>query len=63
MYLHGLFSSDGFRSAILSEMRNYSSQNPYNDGVEATLDALADHLEKHIDVDKLLALSEHIGGT
>ena len=29
----------------------------YEAEIEATLDALADHLEKHIDCDALLALS------
>jgi len=55
-YLHGLFASDAFRSAWLAGLR------PGRDGglawepeVERTLDALAAHLEAHLDLDRLLA--------
>ena len=57
-YLHGMFSHDGFRSAWLRRMGGAASTLHYAQEVDATLDALAMHLEKHLDVAELLALSE-----
>lgn len=56
-YLHGMFRDDGFRAAWLAEAGTEASGLAYADGVEATLDALADHLETHLDVDGLLSLA------
>lgn len=56
-YLHGLFSSDAFRSAFMAEIGAPVQPTAYDAGVEATLDALAQHLETHLDVDRLLALA------
>lgn len=55
-YLHGLFAADGFRAAFLSELGAVSNLT-YDADVEATLDALARHLEQHMDLDRLLALA------
>jgi adenosylcobyric acid synthase len=57
-YLHGLFASDAFRSAFIAGLGAAPSGLSYGAGVEATLDALADHLEAHADVSGLLALAE-----
>ncbi|MBO9444532.1 cobyric acid synthase [Ruegeria sp. R14_0] len=56
-YLHGIFSSDTFRASYLSQL-GVQSNLSYEDGVEDTLDALADHLERTMDLDHLLALAE-----
>ncbi|WP_170770256.1 cobyric acid synthase [Ruegeria lacuscaerulensis] len=56
-YLHGIFSSDAFRARYLSELGAVSEIN-YEDGVDETLDALADHLEQHMDLDQLLELAQ-----
>jgi adenosylcobyric acid synthase len=56
-YLHGLFASDSFRSAYLARLGVVTSDARYRDRIEATLDALADHLEAHLDVDGLLTLA------
>ena len=56
-YLHGLFTSDSFRSAYLSRLGAVTPDTCYRDRVEATLDALADHIEAHLDVDGLFALA------
>ena len=50
-YVHGLFSSDAFRAAYLQRIRPGSrAALAYEAGIDATLDALADHLEAHLDL-------------
>jgi adenosylcobyric acid synthase len=56
-YLHGLFASDTFRNAYLARLGISGSGEPYRAKVESTLDALADHIETHLDVNGLLALA------
>jgi adenosylcobyric acid synthase len=56
-YLHGLFSEDAFRSAFLAGLGLAPSGLGFAASVERTLDELADHLERHVDIDALLALS------
>ncbi|OED48254.1 cobyric acid synthase CobQ [Rhodobacteraceae bacterium (ex Bugula neritina AB1)] len=58
-YLHGLFSADAFRASVLASL-GAESQAGYEDGVEDTLDALADHLERHMDLDGLLQLAQDV---
>jgi adenosylcobyric acid synthase len=55
-YLHGLFSSDAFRSAFLARIGISGSGEPYRAKIESAIDALADHIETHLDVEGLLAL-------
>jgi adenosylcobyric acid synthase len=54
-YLHGLFASDSFRKAFLARMDIPVANLHYRASVENTLDALADHIENHLDVEGLLA--------
>jgi len=56
-YLHGLFSSDAFRSTFLARIGISGSGEPYRAKIESALDALADHIETHLDVEGLLALA------
>ncbi len=56
-YVHGLFVADGFRAAFLRGLGAAPSGLGYAAEVERTLDALADHLERHADVGALLALA------
>ncbi len=56
-YLHGMFTGDAFRAAFLAQLGASPSGLCYGAGVEATLDALAAHLEAHLDVAGLLALA------
>jgi len=56
-YLHGLFSSDPFRRAFLAWIGISASGEAYRIKVESALDALADHIETHLDVGGLLALA------
>ncbi len=59
-YLHGLFTADGFRAAFLADLGAAPSGTAYGQGVEDTLDALAHHLETHLDVDRVLGLARDI---
>lgn len=54
-YLHGLFASDNFRAAFLSQVsgRQVTAGN-YEAGVDEALDALAAGIETHLDVDALI---------
>ena len=56
-YLHGMFADDGFRRAWLQGLGVDSSGSSYEAGVDATLDALAAHLETHCDVAGMLGLA------
>jgi adenosylcobyric acid synthase len=56
-YLHGLFAADDFRAAFLRGLGIASAGRSHAAEVEATLEALADHLETHLDVAGLLALA------
>ncbi len=54
-YLHGLFASDAFRAAYLAGLRPAREGGlAWENEVERTLDALADHLQNHLDLDRLL---------
>ena len=55
-YLHGLFASDRFRTDFLAGLGARSDLR-FDDQVEHTLDALAAHLEQHMDLDLLLELA------
>lgn len=55
-YLHGMFRDDGFRAAWLAGF-GAAAAIGYDAGVDAALDALAGHMEAHLDVDGLLGLS------
>ena len=54
LYLHGMFRDDGFRSGFLKECGAGFSALGYDASVERVLDDLADHLERHLDVEDLL---------
>ncbi|SNS95136.1 cobyric acid synthase [Antarctobacter heliothermus] len=53
-YLHGMFRDDAFRAAWLAGF-GVEATLSYDAGVEDALDALADHLESHLDVSGILA--------
>ncbi len=55
-YLHGIFAADGFRHAFLGRIAKGEFEGiAYEAMIEETLDALAAHLEEHLDLDALLA--------
>ncbi|HTR12729.1 MAG TPA: cobyric acid synthase [Roseiarcus sp.] len=53
-YAHGLFADDRQRAAWLS-LLGARSEAAYGEAVEQTLDALADHLAAHLDIEAVLA--------
>jgi len=55
-YLHGMFGADAFRRSYLARF-GIVSQLSYEAHVEGALDALARHLEIHLDLDRLLAIA------
>ncbi|WP_316182766.1 cobyric acid synthase [Bradyrhizobium sp. SZCCHNRI1009] len=56
-YVHGLFADDGLRSHWLRGLGSTTSGLSYETDVDTTLDALAAHLERYVDVDRILALA------
>jgi adenosylcobyric acid synthase len=56
-YVHGLFSDDRQRDRWLRRVANQASGLAYETDVEATLDRLADHIERHVDCNRLLELA------
>jgi adenosylcobyric acid synthase len=57
-YVHGIFASDAFRHAFLNRLKaRCASGLAYEQLVDALLDKLADHLGRHVDLDKLLSIA------
>jgi adenosylcobyric acid synthase len=56
-YIHGLFADDRQRAAWLKRFAAGPAAVGYDDAIEQTLDRLAAHLARHIDLDRLLSLS------
>jgi adenosylcobyric acid synthase len=56
-YIHGLFADDAQRGAWLTRLGDGTVQVNYARQIEDTLDALADHLEAHIPLPRLLELA------
>ena len=54
-YVHGIFASDGFRTAFLSHVTSEKrAAIAFDAQVEATLDKLAAHMERFADIDAIL---------
>ena len=60
-YLHRLFAGDTFRRRFLAQLGAAAGDFAYEHQVEVTLDALADHLESHLDLSALLAAARPPG--
>ena len=55
-YVHGLFTGDAFRRAWLANF-GIASSLAYESRIDTALDALADHLEKHLDIEQILKIA------
>src|SRR5690606_15791595 len=57
-YVHGLFAADDFRHAFLARLKARAPSGlAFEQRIETALDALAEHLAAHADLDGLLALA------
>ncbi len=59
-YLHGLFADDGFRAEWLRHSGIRASDFSHEQEVEAALDSLSEHLERHVDVDAVIGMAHGI---
>ena len=57
-YIHGLLAADAFRASYLAHLGGTSTLQGFDANVDATLDQLADHMERHLDIEKLVDLAE-----
>ena len=57
VYVHGFFADDSLRAAFLRAHGASASDLSYEQSIERTLDGLAEHFERHLDVDALLELA------
>ncbi len=55
-YVHGLFAEAAQRSALIARLGGKGSGISYDETLEQALDAIAAHLEAHMDLDRLLTL-------
>ena len=56
-YLHGLFSADAFRGRFLESLGLAGSGMDHRAAIETALDEIAGVLERHLDIDAILALA------
>ena len=56
-YVHGMFSDDAQRRAFVAWLGARPSSFDYEAGIDETLDRLANHLETHLDLDRMLGLA------
>ncbi|WP_292963266.1 cobyric acid synthase [Novosphingobium sp. UBA1939] len=56
-YCHGLFAAPGLRAAMLARFGAHSNGADHDRAVDAALDELAAELERHLDIEGLLALA------
>ncbi|MBK1665407.1 cobyric acid synthase CobQ [Rhodospirillum rubrum] len=56
-YVHGIFAADGFRAHWLGQVGAPPSSLLFEDRIEGALDALADHCEAALDLDRLWELA------
>jgi adenosylcobyric acid synthase len=60
-YLHGIFAADGYRRALLRRLvgGNVALGPDFETEIEITLDALADHIAAHVDLDRIWEIARH----
>jgi adenosylcobyric acid synthase len=56
-YVHGLFAESAQRHAFLTRFGGKGSGVSYDESLDTVLNAVASHLEKHLDLDRLLTLA------
>jgi len=57
-YLHGIFAQDDFRHEFLAAIRDRQASGlAYGAEIETVLDGLAQHLSRHLDLDRILEIA------
>ena len=56
-YVHGIFSSNDFRSAFMHQLGGTESQIDYDGLVNEILDKLAVHISTHLDMEKIAKIA------
>jgi len=56
-YVHGVFADDALRAAFLREIGARTSALKFEESIDETLDMLAAHCERHIDLDALWGIA------
>ena len=56
-YVHGVFASDRYRAEWLRAFGAETGIEHHDGLIDRTLDELADHLETHLDIDRLIAMA------
>jgi adenosylcobyric acid synthase len=56
-YVHGLFADDGQRAGWLNRLGGSAGGLNYEAEVDRVLDALAEHLARHVDIERLLGIA------
>lgn len=59
-YVHGLFTSDRFRKIFLNALGMQATDFDYKSDIDQTLDALADHIDVHLDLEVLQSIAVEI---
>ncbi|PWB82917.1 MAG: cobyric acid synthase, partial [Methylocystaceae bacterium] len=57
VYVHGFFADDRLRASFLQSLGAKASSASYEASIDETLDGLAEHFERHIDIDRLLEMA------
>ncbi len=57
-YVHGFFNDDAQRRAFIKKLGGLPGDFSYEGRIDDVLDALAAHLETHLDLDRLLSLAD-----
>jgi len=56
-YVHGMFSSDGFRTEFINRLGGNAKPHFYEQGIDTILNQLAAHLETHVNINGLLDIA------
>ncbi len=60
-YLHGIFSSDDFRTRFIEDLGGRVQNASYNESIDTILNRLATHLETHTNIDGMIKTARRTG--
>ena len=56
-YIHGLLAGTDLRAALLTALGSQSARDDHGASVQRALDEIAEQLERHVDIDRLIAIA------